>query len=256
MAQIGYGYGSEYQLLRFLGHHRNDLEESITRVIGEGKFFWMDFNYANPKKVISGDQELSGLTFLENFFPNKYSSIKAVYETYKINNRNHWQSWDAVFIHNDTLYLVEAKAHVSELCSGKKEHGDNSKDEILRYFKEQLPNLPVTRVWLGDYYQLANRLATAALLNKQGVKTKILYIYFVNGYRKRVVEKINDTKERIFETLNMNATKEQFEEAINKEMSALGIDKDSVSDILAPSVFVDAEPIPTNEYSNDMCHLI
>ena len=42
----------------------------------------------------------------------------------------------------------------------------------------------------------------------------------------------------------MNATKEQFEEAINKEMSALGIDKDSVSDILAPSVFVDAEPIP------------
>ena len=33
MAQIGYGYGSEFQLLRFLGHHRNLLEEAIRKAI-------------------------------------------------------------------------------------------------------------------------------------------------------------------------------------------------------------------------------
>lgn len=43
MAQIGYGYGSEIQLLRFLGHHRNVLEEAIRKVIGDsdGSFYWL-----------------------------------------------------------------------------------------------------------------------------------------------------------------------------------------------------------------------
>ena len=27
MAEMGLGYGSEFQLLRFLGHHRNELNE-------------------------------------------------------------------------------------------------------------------------------------------------------------------------------------------------------------------------------------
>ena len=117
----------------------------------------------------------------------------------------------------------------------------DSKEEILRYFQEQLPHLPVTRDWLKEYYQLANRLATAALLNKHGVKTKVLYIYFVNGYRKRVVER-PDGKEQIYETVNYNATEEQFKKAIEKEMSVLGINYDSTTSILCPSVFVNAEP--------------
>ena len=32
MAQIGYGYGSEFHLMRFLGHHRNLLENEILTV--------------------------------------------------------------------------------------------------------------------------------------------------------------------------------------------------------------------------------
>lgn len=46
MAQIGFGYGSEYQLLRYLGHHRQELEEIISKQIGEGKFEWEDFKYS------------------------------------------------------------------------------------------------------------------------------------------------------------------------------------------------------------------
>ena len=243
MAQIGYGYGSEFQLLRFLGHHRDEFEKRIAETIGQGVFHWEDFEYANPKKVITGDKELMGLSFLERLYPKQYPAIRTEYETYKINRRDSWQNWDAVFTHNGTLYLVEAKAHISELSSGKEEHGDSSKEEILRYFKEQLPELCVSRVWLKEYYQLANRLATAALLNKHGVKAKVLYIYFVNGYRKRIVEKTNGT-EKIFETVNHNATEEQFKVAIEKEFSALGIHYNSVASILSPSVFINAEPIP------------
>ncbi len=242
MAQIGYGYGSEFQLLRFLGHHRHEFENIIANVIGPGAFNWEDFDYADPKSVISGDKELMGLSFLERLYPIQYPAVKAEYERYKIYHRNAWQNWDAIFTHNDTLYLVEAKAHVSELSSGNDEHGDHSREEILRYFKEQLPDLPVSRIWLQDYYQMANRLATAALLNKNGIKAKVLYIYFVNGYRKRVVEKV-DRKEKIYETVNLNATEDQFKTAIQDEMDTLGISHNSVLTLLAPPVFVNAEPI-------------
>jgi hypothetical protein len=68
-----------------------------------------------------------------------------------------------------------------------------------------------------------------------------LYIYFINGYRKRVVER-SDGKEQIYETINYNATEELFKKAIEKEMSVLGINYDSITSILCPSVFVNAEP--------------
>ena len=240
MAQIGYGYGSEYQLLRFLGHHRRELEKIISEQIGDGTFEWEDFEYANPKKVISGDKELTGLDFLKRLYPFQYEKVVEEYKTYI--KKSDWQSWDAVFSHNGTLYLVEAKAHTSELSSGKEEHGDSSKELILEFFKSQFPKLDVNRGWLKDYYQLANRLATAALLNKHGIKTKVLYLYFVNGYRKRVLEK-EGRKENIYETVNLNATEEQFKNAIDAELQTLGVNHDTVSNLLAPPVFINAEPI-------------
>ncbi len=240
MAQIGYGYGSEYQLLRFLGHHRRKLEELISEQIGKGSFEWEDFEFANPKNVISEDNEIKGLDFLQKLYPSQYNSIQKEYKQYI--RKKDWQNWDAIFTQNGTLFLVEAKAHVSELSSGKEEHGNSSKKLILDYFKTQLPDLPVCEVWLQEYYQLANRLATAALLNKHGIKTKVLYIYFVNGYRKRVLEK-KGRAEILFETVNLNASEEEFRTAIEKEMLTLGITHEDVSDLLAPPVFVNAEPV-------------
>ena len=209
-----------------------EFEDIISNVIGEGEFLWEDFEYADPTKVISGDKELTGLSFLGRLFPTQYPSIKKEYDNYI--TKSGWQSWDAVFRHNDILYLVEAKARVDELSSGKGEHGGKSKEKILRFFREQLPELQdsITKIWLKDYYQLANRLAIAALLNKHGIKTRILCIYFVNGYRKRIVEKV----------VNLNATQEDFEKAIEKELRTLGIERNSVSKILCPPVFVNAEP--------------
>lgn len=32
MAEMALGYGSEYQLLRFLGHHRNLLNNEISKI--------------------------------------------------------------------------------------------------------------------------------------------------------------------------------------------------------------------------------
>lgn len=238
MAQIGYGYGSEFQLLRFLGHHRDLLEQSISKIIGNGTFHWLDFGFSDPKKSISGDEELMGLSFLQKYIEDEdaFRQMMNKYSSYGIGKLDSWQSWDAVFFHEGTLYLVEAKAHVSELKSscGATE---KSKPAILRFMKDQLRNCPVDDTWLNNNYQLANRLATAALI-RNFIPAKVLYIFFENGYRKRILD-----GEKICQYRNLNASKHEFEQAFANEMKDLGITPEQVKDILAPAVYINAEPL-------------
>lgn len=231
MAQIGYGYGSEFQLLRFLGHHRHELENRISDTIKEyGNFNWLDFGYADQRVTISGDKEIKALNFLESLIPQKaFQEIINEYHSYAINKIDEWQNWDAIFVLNECVYLVEAKAHVSEI-SDDKIHGGKSGSSILRYFRDQLPTLNVNEDWLKEYYQLANRLATTALLNKHGVKAKTLYIYFENGFNKR-------------RKSSENATKADYEQALRIEMNTLGITESDVDNLLAPPIFINANPM-------------
>lgn len=235
--QIGYGYGSEFQLMRFLGHHRDHLESEISKFINEtGQFHWFDFDFASPKNSISGDQELLALSFLD---PNneKHKAALDDYHSYDINDIDKWQNWDAVFSLNGTIYLVEAKAYAKEIGDDKT-HGGKSGSVILQFFKDKLPHLPVNDSWLKKYYQLANRLAIASLLNQHGIPCKVLYIYFVNGYNTRIVA---SRKVREIPSKNQNTSKEQFQEAIKQEMEALELNEEMVKDLLAPAVYIDAE---------------
>ena len=237
MAQIGHGYGSEFQLLRFMGRHRKKLEELISKTIGEyGVFDWKDFGYSSPDSSITGDSELKGLSFLKD--NPKYQEVYSEYIEYDINNRDSWQNWDAIFSLNDVVYLVEAKAYAKEIGPDNKKHGNNSYDIILNYMKNMLPQLPVTDIWMRRYYQLANRLATTALLQKHGIKAKTLCIYFVNGYRKR-----KEIKRKIVEVENENKNTSiiSFQKAIEEEFAELGITETMVSGLLCPPVFIDAE---------------
>lgn len=233
MAELGYGYGSEFQLLRFLGHHREELDKTIKEQIGvNGDIHWLDFGYT--KQSISGDLEYKGLGFLTKIpFVSKeqISSIINEYHTYKINKIDYWQSWDAIFYIEECIYLVEAKAHVEELKTPVKKER-KSEGEILRFMKEQLPNLPVCDVWMKEYYQLANRLATTALIRKHGVKAKTMCLFFENGYT-----------DKYFKRGDKNNTKEEFECAIQEEMGALGIEANNVQDLLTKHIFINASPL-------------
>ena len=235
MGKIGYGYGSEWQLMRFLGHHRNRLDEEIKKQIGErGDLHWLDFNFSDSDKNITGDEELKGLDFLKKLpFVSKQQQEKVKEEAckYEITGIDtSWQNWDAIFYIEDRVYLVEAKAHTGEL-SGDKNNGGKSKDGILDYMKNMLPNLPVSEEWVKEYYQLANRLATAALLHKHNIKAKVLYLFFENGYKKISYRKINKS-----------ASKGDFKKAMEAEKKALGIsDEKALDKIMARPVFIDAE---------------
>lgn len=220
MAEIGYGYGSEWHLMRFMARHRKLLEKAIRESIGNVKkedvFEWYDFLFG--EKGIASDSELKGLSFLENS-----KNLDGYVSGWKTK-----QSWDAVFKLDDVIYLVEAKAHIDEL-SDNKPHGGESTEEIKGFICKNLEKLNISineDECLGKYYQLANRLATAAFLKNNGIDSRCIYIYFINGY-----EKPNEIK---------NASAEMFIDEINQEKDVLGLEGDHLEDLLY-HVFIDAK---------------
>lgn len=220
MAEIGYGYGSEWHLMRFMARHRKLLEKAIRESIGNVKkedvFEWYDFLFG--EKGIASDSELKGLSFLEN-----RKNLDGYVSGWKTK-----QSWDAVFKLDDVIYLVEAKAHIDEL-SDNKPHGGESTEEIKGFICKNLEKLNISineDECLGKYYQLANRLATAAFLKNNGIDSRCIYIYFINGY-----EKPNEIK---------NASAEMFIDEINQEKDVLGLEGDHLEDLLY-HVFIDAK---------------
>lgn len=241
MAQIGYGYGSEWQLLRFLGHHRDRLNEEIFSQTGvKGTYHWLDFGFANRCKVMSEDSEIKGISFiksLDTIDEQTYKDIETEYKSFNIGKIDSWQNWDAVLVVDKAIYLVEAKAHTGELC-GNEINGGTSANNILKYMQLQLQNLPVNEIWLKNYYQLANRLATTSLLNKhlnkKGISVRTMVIYFVNGYQKRVIE-----GDKLYNKINKDASKDDFEKAIDKELEFLGLKNVSLDSLLTKPVYID-----------------
>ncbi|MCI7614105.1 MAG: hypothetical protein MSS61_01955 [Bacteroidales bacterium] len=239
MAQIGYGYGSEFQLLRFMGRHRDLLDNEIKKQINQtGEIHWLDFGFTDLDATFIGDEEQKGLAFLESVPFASVEQIRSIREEiskYKVGRMVASQSWDALFTIGDTLYLVEAKAHCEEMLTSNHERAANK--AILSFMEEELPTLKVTEEWVKDYYQLANRLATTALLNKHGIKANTLCLFFENGYKKKAI--IN---EKLTVLADKDTSKEDFEKAIKIEMDTLGISHEMVSHLMTPCVFINANP--------------
>jgi len=89
MGKIGYGYGSEWHLLRFLGYHRGYLSTEVLKITGGKNIFWLDFRFSKAASHLNNDREFVGLNFIEEpdvikrwkqFWPQTGSS----------------QNWDAV----------------------------------------------------------------------------------------------------------------------------------------------------------------
>lgn len=113
---------------------------------------------------------------------------------------NRQPQWDGIAItkDNSTLYLVEAKPHLSELKSKISAKNPNSKDLILKTMKEVFEsNYPKGsfQMWTNEYYQLANRLTFLHKLNEKlkikNINVKLVLLNFVgdNTYRPTSEEK-------------------------------------------------------------------
>jgi hypothetical protein len=64
MGKIGYGYGSEWHLLRYLGYHRDYLQNSILQITGGSHIQWLDFPFSTVNQALHHDQEWQGKEIL------------------------------------------------------------------------------------------------------------------------------------------------------------------------------------------------
>jgi hypothetical protein len=196
MGKMGLGYGSEYQLLRFLGHHRQELNNLIlknTNINGnfEYNMEWQDFPFSKDNNG-SFDDEYKGIDFLPEKLQKKLSENWKKYWPQTGNIPN----WDAILhcspiISNSTLsdqwILIEAKGWLKEGI----EDGTGAKDKesikkISSAFEatQKRFNIKTKNDWLKKYYQLANRLAFINFLLDNGIQCSLLYIYFLNAWPK------------------------------------------------------------------------
>ncbi|MBI2841851.1 MAG: hypothetical protein HYX78_00465 [Armatimonadetes bacterium] len=178
MARIGHGYGSEWHLLRYLGRHRNALNQAIEQETGGRVVDWLDFGFDRSRFL---DSELKGLNFLT---ADSYADVKRAWAAFWPQTGN-VPNWDAVgwltFGSNMELLLVEAKAHAEELRSAcaAKPHG--GRDMICRAFESTISAFGLAAKvddWLEPYYQYCNRLAALHFLREHNVPARLLFIYF------------------------------------------------------------------------------
>lgn len=196
MGRIGYTYGSEWHLLRYLGYHRNELNRRIEDVIpGEAKVInWVDFHfreqpvpYLQPPVVTATprilDAERTGHDFLE---PGRFQHIPPEWRDYFRPNQSgdgpqHWDAVAELNVGGDPYWLlVEAKAHLGELNSTF-QGGAAAKARIQAAFnqvKADWNHVPIED-WFGPYYQFCNRLASLHFLRQNSIKVKLLFIYFM-----------------------------------------------------------------------------
>ena len=180
MAQLGYGYGSEFHLLRWMGRHREALNGKVQELIGLKGIEWLDFDFDKGKDI--PDKELKGLSFLSND-----ARGEDVIKDFKDQNcerswpqRGELMNWDAVGRTGDTYILCEAKAHVGEI---EEEHDPGAsrttclRERAFKFAKNKVGALPEAD-WMHNFYQMANRLYILALLHEHDIKAILLNIYF------------------------------------------------------------------------------
>ncbi|OJF76065.1 MAG: hypothetical protein BKP49_09650 [Treponema sp. CETP13] len=84
--------------------------------------------------------------------------------------------WDAIGINSEsTLFLVEAKAHTSEIEGPGTQAGEKSKGKIKEEIEAVMGNDPI---WMNKYYQTANRiLFLDKLIKHYGDKRRVVLVF-------------------------------------------------------------------------------
>ncbi len=179
MGAMGYGYGSECHLLRWMGRHRMAFDAAIRTVTCPNleKLLWLDNRFDASKAW--ADQELVGLEFIDD------TEVMKEWKEYWPQSGKA-QNWDAVgkLIRSERLtwLLLEAKANLPEIGSSCKATGPDSIRTIKDALMQTASDMGATYndLWFSKYYQFANRLAVANFLRKADVPAKLVMVYFVS----------------------------------------------------------------------------
>jgi hypothetical protein len=175
MGKIGFGYGSEYQLMRLMGRHLNEFNLIVKKSMKlSTNIVWHDF-----RRTGLLDHEIMNIDFISsNTIRNQWNEI------WPTNSNNAGINWDAVGCSNDVIIIVEAKAHAQELFQSMGATNIRSIDMIRKAFSNLCNDFQIqlNDSWFDENYQLANHLVAVHFLNSRGFKAKLLNLYFIHGY--------------------------------------------------------------------------
>ena len=214
MGKIGYGYGSEWQLLRCLGYHRRVLNNSIlkairaitsgfaeetneaeeeTRKVG---VHWLDRGPISTLHPLRNDREYRGISFNQpmhifavigsqwaEYWPAPASGTPPQWDAVA---RLSTYDWDRGMDPEGEWLLVEAKAHLGEMETQCRATDPNSLEMIGRAMEATAKAVThqgkPTNAWMEKYYQYANRLAVLNFLCQYdvhpGQSARLIFLYF------------------------------------------------------------------------------
>jgi hypothetical protein len=181
MSMIGYGHGSEWHLLRWLGYHRAELRHQVAESVGADDVEWLDLEpNLKPRDAFDRDLEWVNLDFLGRDDPARVAWGRA----WPRAGGRVGPHWDAVgrarFGTRTEWLLVEAKAHLGEVRSDCGATSPKSIARIEAAFADAGPSFGVadTSSWSQGHYQLANRLTLLHVMNTNGAAARLVFVYF------------------------------------------------------------------------------
>jgi hypothetical protein len=143
-------------------------------------------------------------------------------------------NWDGVAIAKNKagekiLILIEAKAHKEEIVEkdGSGAEAQKSIDTINKSIKNAQNDINIKSCndWTTHYYQMANRLTHTIYLNEQGIKTYLIYVYFLKDEGWPDDDKFNSNND--------------CQDVINKEKKCLGINGNNKVDALMKEIYLE-----------------
>ncbi|MFY9674547.1 MAG: hypothetical protein WAK13_08830 [Terriglobales bacterium] len=169
------GYGSEYHLCRYLTQAPTRLSDAVVKSIRQtGELIWI------PPE---GSKEWKGMRFLQRGQTVNESVVEKWTKFWP--QRGNPPNWDAIArldagTRSEWL-LFEAKANHAEFCSSPCGAIGPSREIIQKALGRTKAYLGVHRdfLWLGTYYQYANRIACLHFPNSIAeVPARLIFIYF------------------------------------------------------------------------------
>lgn len=137
MGKMGYGYGSEFHLLRYLGYHRHQLNRAVEEQTSGHIVDGLDFAFGRDGEA---DSEWKGVDFLDSA-----PDVKSAWLEFwpQMGNVPNWDAVGRLESNSGIAYLlVEAKAHVEELqssCKAKDANKQGGLDKIKDALKTTIP---------------------------------------------------------------------------------------------------------------------
>lgn len=180
--RLGFGYGSAWHLMRYLAHHRDDLNRRFQEVTGVQDVKWLDFPWTRSNSCYSNGMPIFEREWTRLEFLGEGHALQREYNQWWP-SRGNQQNWDAIGKAReggkDVWLLVEAKAHLDEITRGT-QASPESRDKIAASLTKAKKALGISpdRNWLDGYYQYANRITTLHFLNSHECPARLLFIYF------------------------------------------------------------------------------